>query len=111
MCCRIEKTRPAGRLGLDDFIVRSNDQVFEPDRWTVLQVGVEAPVLTGVRSSDGSCLAVTVLSGSDYSGLDEQAHAQWDAVNCDAAADVPTLCRQGNPTQGMKANAHRLGGP
>jgi len=65
-----------------------------------LQVGVEAPVLTGVRSDDGSCLVVTVLSGTDYSGLDEQAHAEWKTIDCDAAADIPTLCRQGNPTRG-----------
>jgi hypothetical protein len=77
----------------------------------VLQVGVEAPVLTGVRSDDGSCLAVTVLSSTDYSGLDDQTHAQWSAVDCEATADMATLCRQGNPTRGVNPNAHRLDEP
>jgi hypothetical protein len=79
--------------------------------WTVLQVGVEVPVLTGVRSDDGSCLAVMVLSGTDYSGLDDQAHAQWSAVDCEATADIATLCRQGNPTRGANPNTHSLGEP
>jgi hypothetical protein len=66
-------------------------------------VGVEQPVLTGVRAHDDTCMAVTVLSGTDYSGLQEQTHLRWDEVDCHTTA-LPTLCRQGNPTRGASGS-------
>jgi hypothetical protein len=61
-------------------------------------VGVNQPVLTGVKSQSNACMAAEVTSGNSANSL-PQTHVQWKEVDCEDS-QLPTLCRQDNPEHG-----------
>jgi len=63
-------------------------------------VGVNQPVITGVKSQSDSCMAAEVTSSAVNSASSlPQTRVQWTEVDCEHS-QLPTLCRQANPEHG-----------